>query len=140
MDGTKSKFLISILWVSFAVSTSAAMIIWFIEPGIIDQITTKNTMLTEELNELNKLFFAAWWILPLEHRLFLTHTVKYPLNKHANSILGIICAFSTVFYFFHHRANGWFTYANLLILVFMFCISTLITWYAWNLPRDDVRG
>ena len=135
MEALKCKIKISILWISFAVATSAAMIIWFIEPGILEQIMTTGQMLSEKLSAENIIFFALWWIVPLSMA-FLTQILTYSLNRWANFILGLIFALFTIYYFINHLIKGWFTVANLLILIFLFVVSILITWYGWNLPKE----
>jgi len=137
MEALKCKIKISILWISFAVTTSAAMIIWFIEPGILDQILTTGEMLSEKLSAGNIVFFALWWIVPLSMA-FLTQILKYSLNRWINVILGTIFALFTIYYFINHLINGWFTVANLLILIFLFVVTVLIAWYGWKLPKEDV--
>ena len=137
MEALKCKIKISILWISFAVATSAAMIIWFIEPGILEQIMTTGEMLSEKLSAENIIFFALWWIVPLSMA-FLTQTLKPSLNRWANLILGILFALFTIYYFINHLIKGWFTVANLLILIFLFVVSILITWYGWKLPKEEL--
>jgi hypothetical protein len=136
MEALKCKIKISILWISFAISTSAAMIIWFIEPGILEQIMTTGQMLSEKLSAENIVFFVLWWIVPLSMA-FLTQILKYSLNRWANLILGTTFALFTVYYFISHLITGWFTVANLLILIFLFVVTVLIAWYAWKLPEED---
>ena len=137
MEALKCKVKISILWISFAVATSAAMIIWFIEPGILEQIMTTGEMLSEKLSAENIIFFALWWIVPLSMA-FLTQIFKHTLNRWVNLILGILFALFTIYYFINHLIKGWFTVANLLILIFLFVVSILITWYGWKLPKEEL--
>ena len=137
MEALKCKIKISILWISFAISTSAALIIWLIEPGILEQIMTAKEMLSEKLSAGNIVFFALWWLIPLSMA-FLTQILKHSLNRWANLIVGIIFALFTVFYFISHLIKGWFTVANLLILIFLFVVSILIAWYGWKLPKEEV--
>jgi hypothetical protein len=137
MEALKCKIKISILWISFAVSTSAAMIIWFIEPGILEQIMTTGKMLSEKLSAGNIIFFALWWVVPLSMA-FLTQILKHSLNSWINLILGILFALFTIYYFISHLITGWFTVANLLILIFLFVVSILIAWYGWKLPKEEV--
>ena len=91
MEALKCKIKISVLWISFAVATSAAMILWFIEPGILEQIMTTGQMLSEKLSAENIIFFALWWIVPLSMA-FLTQILTYSLNCWANFVLGLIFA------------------------------------------------
>lgn len=137
MEALKYKMKISVLWILFAVSTSAAMIIWFIEPGIIEQIMTKREMITEKLSEGNIVFFALYWLIPLSMA-FLTQILKYSLNHWLNFVLGIIFALFTIYYFISHLIKGWFTVANFLILIFSFLVTVLIALYAWNLPKEEI--
>ena len=138
MEALKYKIKISLLWILFAVSTSAAMIIWLIEPGIIEQIMTTGEMVTEKLTEENIVFFALWWLIPLSMA-FLTQILKYSLNRWVNLIIGIVFALFTIYNFISHLIKGWFTVANLLILIFLFVVTVLIAWYAWKLPKEKVR-
>ena len=137
MEALKYKIKISILWISFAVATSAAMIIWFIEPGILEQIMTTGEMLSEKLSAGNIMFFALWWIVPLSMA-FLTQIFEHSLNRWANLILGILFALFTIYYFINHLIKGWFAIANLLILIFLFVVAVLIAWYGWKLPKEEV--
>ena len=135
MESLTYKIKISVLWISFAVSTSAAMIIWFIEPGIIKQIMTTGEMITEKLSEGNKIFFALYWLIPLSMAVF-TQILKYSLNRWLNFVLGIVFAIFTIYYFVSHLMKGWFTVANFLILFFSFVVTALIALYAWKLPKE----
>ena len=137
MEALKYKIKISILWISFAVATSAAMIIWFIEPGILEQIMTTGEMLSEKLSAGNIMFFTLWWIVPLSMA-FLTQIFEHSLNRWANLILGILFALFTIYYFINHLIKGWFAIANLLILIFLFVVAVLIAWYGWKLPKEEV--
>ena len=135
MESLTFKIKISILWISFAISTSAAMILWFVEPGIIKQIMTTGEMITEKLSEGNLVFFALYWLIPLSMA-FLTQILKYSLNRWLNFVLGLVFATFTIYYFISHLIQGWFTVANFLILIFSFVITVLIAWYSWKLPKE----
>ena len=65
---------------------------------------------------------------------FLTQIFEQSLNRWANLILGILFALFTIYYFINHLIKGWFTVANLLILIFLFVVAVLIAWYGWNPP------
>lgn len=134
MKALTVKLKISILWISFAVSASAAMIIWFIEPGILEQIMTTGEMVTEVLNKATMVLFAFYWIIPLSMA-FLTQVMKYNPNRWLNLSLSICFAFGNLFYFIYHLVKGWFAIANCLILLFSVVLAALITWHAWKLPK-----
>ena len=116
METLKYKIRISILWISFAVCSSAAMIIWFIEPGILEQIMMKGQMVRENLSTVNIIFFALWWLIPLT-MVFLTQILNYTLNRWLNTFLGIICSLVTIIYIISNILTGWFRIANFLILI-----------------------
>lgn len=94
-------------------------------------------MVTEKLSEGNIVFFSLWWLIPLSMA-FLTQILEYSSNRWVNLILGIFFAIFTIYSFISHLIKGWFTVANLLILIFLFVVSALIAWYAWNLPKEEV--
>jgi hypothetical protein len=137
MESLKYKIKISVLWISFAICASAAMIIWFIEPGILEQIRITGEMVREKLTQGNIIFFALWWLIPLSMAL-LTQILNYSLNRWVNIVLGIMCALMTIYYMISNLITGWFRIANFLILIFMFTVTALITYYAWILPEEEV--
>jgi len=138
MEFLQYKIRISILWISFAVCSSAAMIIWFIEPGILNQIMTTRMMANGKLNQGTIISFAFWWIIPLSMA-YMTHVLNYSLTRWLNIILGLVCSILILFYFFSNLIAGWFEVANCLILIFMFIITVLIAWHAWKSPKEDIR-
>jgi hypothetical protein len=135
MESLNFKLKISILWISFAVCASAAMIIWFIEPGILNQIMTTGEMVNGKLTEGTIVSFALWWLIPLSMA-FLTQILNHALNRWLNMILSVLCALVIIFYFISNLIAGWFKVANFLILLFMFVITVLIIGYAWKLPEE----
>ena len=135
MESLKCKIKISILWISFAVCSSAAMIIWFLEPGILEQIIKTGELVNGKLNEGTIVSFTLWWIIPLSMAL-LTQVLNFSLNRWLNIILGIICALIIILYFTGNLIAGWFKVANFLILLFMFVVSVLIAWYGWKIPKE----
>lgn len=135
MEALQSKIMISMLWISFAICASAAMIIWFIEPGILEQIMTTGEMANGKLTEGTIISFTLWWLIPIGMA-FLTQILDYSSNRWLNILLGIICALLLIFYFTSNLIAGWFKVANFLILIFMFAIAVLIGWYALKLPKE----
>ena len=135
MEALKCKIKISILWITFAVSSSAGLITWFIEPGILEQIMTKGELAGEKLNVMSLVFFLLWWFIPLSMA-FLTQVLKYSSNRWANLIVGIIFGLLTTYYFINLIINGWFLIPNLLILIFEFVVIALILKYTWRLHEE----
>ena len=137
MEALKCKIKISILWTSFAICASAAMIIWFIEPGILKQIMTTGEMAGGKLTEGTIISFTLWWLIPLIMA-FLTQILNYTLNRWLNMLLGVIFAVAIIFYFTSNLIAGWFKVANFLIIVFIFVITVLIAGHAWKLPKEEM--
>jgi hypothetical protein len=135
MNALKHKIKISILWMIFAVSASAAMITWFIEPGIMEQIIQKGELAGEKLNIMTLVFFSFWWLIPLSMA-FLTQVLKYSPNRRANLIVGLIFTLLTVYYLINLIISGWFLIPNLLILVFELIVTILIIKYTLELPEE----
>jgi hypothetical protein len=137
VEALQYKIRISILWISFAICSSAGMILWFIEPGILKQIMTTGEMAGGKLTEGTIISFTLWWLIPLIMS-FLTQTLNYLLNRWINIFLGIICALAIAFYLIRLLTSEWFNVANFLILIFIFVVSVLIALHAWKLPREEM--
>ena len=135
MEALKNKIKISLLWIAFAITASAGMITWFIEPGILENIMTQRELAGEQLNIMTIVFFLLWWFIPLSMA-FLTHILKYSTNRWANLIAGLIFGLFTTYYFINLILNGWFLIPNLLILVFDIIIIALILRYTWKLQEE----
>lgn len=135
MKALKHKIKISILWMIFAVSASAAMITWFIEPGVMEQIIQKGELAGEKLNIMTLVFFSFWWLIPLSMA-FLTQVLKYSPNRRANLIVGLIFTLLTAYYLINLIISGWFLIPNLLILVFELIVTILIIKYTLELPEE----
>jgi hypothetical protein len=69
---------------------------------------------------------------------FLTQLLRHSLNRWINLTLGTLFALFTIYYFISQLITGWFTIANLLILIFLFVVAVLIAWYGWKLPKEEV--
>ncbi len=148
MEALKYKIKISVLWIFFAVSTSGATICLFMEPGFIEKLMagvfrcqTHSIICTsvfgEKLSEGLIVLFALCWLIPLIMS-FLTHILKYSLNRWVNLILGIFFALLCIDGIISHLRMEWFPFSHLLFLISMFFIPLLIAWYAWKLPKEEV--
>jgi hypothetical protein len=136
MNPGKHKIKISLLWIIFAVSASAAMITWLVEPGIIENIISKRELASEKLTTGKLLLFAFWWLIPLSMA-FLTQVLTDTLNRRANLIAGITFALFTIYYFINLLLKSWLVIPNLLILIFSFIVTILIIWYSWHIEEKE---
>jgi hypothetical protein len=98
---------------------------------------TKGEMVSEKLSDVKVVFFALWWLIPLSMA-FLTLILYHSYNRYLNLILGLIFSLLTIYYFINNLLKGWFTVANLLILLFSFVFTVLIAFYALKLPEDEM--
>ena len=148
MEALKCKIKISVLWIFVAVSTSGATICLLMEQGFIEKLMTGvflcqthsiicTSLFGERLSEGLIVLFALWWLIPLIMS-FLTHILKYSLNRWVNIVLGLFFALLAIDGIVSHLLMGWFPFSHFLFLVFMFAVPILIAWYAWKLPKEEV--
>lgn len=148
MKALKCKIKISVLWTFFAVSMSGATLCLLMEPGFIEKLMagvfrcqTHSIMCTlvfgEKLSEGLIALFALSWFIPLIMS-FLTHILRYSLNRWSNLILGIFFALLMIDGIISHLRMEWFPFSHLLFLIVMFIVPVLIAWYAWKLPTEEV--
>ena len=148
MKALKCKIKISVLWTFFSVSMSGATLCLLMEPGFIEKLMagvfrcqTHSIMCTlvfgEKLSEGLIALFALSWFIPLIMS-FLTHILRYSLNRWSNLILGIFFALLMIDGIISHLRMEWFPFSHLLFLIVMFIVPVLIAWYAWKLPTEEV--
>lgn len=135
MEDLKYKIKISVLWIFFAVSMSAAMILTFIEPGVIENIMA-GELPGGKISEGMLVLFALFWLIPLIMA-FLTQILKHSVNRLVNLIIGIIFVLLEIYYIIYHINIGWLPFSHLLITIFMVVVPALIAWYAWKLPKEE---
>lgn len=84
---------ITVLWIFLAIGMSAAMILYIMGPGVIDDIIA-GEMEGMEISAGILMIFALFWLIPLIMA-YLTLVLKDTANRYANAILGL---FFGIFY------------------------------------------
>lgn len=133
MENLVWKMRITILWLFLAVSMSAAMILYIMAPGIIEEIIA-GEMEGMEISSGILMIFALFWIIPLIMA-FLTLVLRDKLNRYINAILGL---FFGVFYIIDisgHISRGEEFGGHALVGVVGIIAAFLIFWHAWKWPK-----
>ena len=131
VDTLTLKIRITVLWIFLAVSISAHSILWFMEPGAIQQIMT-GVVEGMPIGPEMLLFMAIFWWVPLVMA-FLSVTLKNSYNRWANLILGVVFTGLNIFHLIEHLMKP--SAAQLLIIGSTVVAAILIVWYAWKLPK-----
>lgn len=128
MEDVKIKF--AVLWLFVAVAMSANTILYFLVPGVIDEIRVGEIVGMQAGAELILAMAIAYYWVPLVMAV-LSLTLKNKANHRANIIVG---AFYVVFILFELIMNVTtvaYPYA-ILMDVSVFAVAALIMWYAWK--------
>lgn len=127
------KLRITVLWIFLAIAMSAAMILYIMGPGIINNIIA-GEMEGMEISAGVLMIFAIFWLIPLIMA-FLTLVLKDAINRYANAILGL---FFGVFYIVDisgHLSRGEEFGGHALVGVAGIIVAFLILWHAWKWPK-----
>lgn len=129
------KVRISLLWLFCAVAMSAAMVLSFMEPGVIEEMMSGEVE-GFQISAGFLLFMSLFWLIPLVMA-FLSLTLKDAANRWANIILGIVFAVFTIVDVIAHTMKGEPPVGHLLIVLSMIVVPALIAWHAWKWPTQE---
>jgi len=87
MENLDWRLRITVLWIFLAVSISAAMILYIMSPGIVEEIIN-GEMEGMEITSWIFIIFALFWLIPLIMA-FLTLVLKESINRWSNFIIGL---------------------------------------------------
>lgn len=124
------RIKLAFLWLFVAVAMSANTILYFVVPGVIDDIRVGKIVGMQAGAELILAMAIVYFWIPLVMAV-LSLTLKEKANHWANIIIG---AFYAVFILFELTMNVTtvaYPYA-ILMDVSVFAVAALITWYAWK--------
>ena len=134
MELLRWKARLSVLWVFMAVAMSAAMVLFFMTPGVIEEVMA-GEIEGMQISDGLLVFFALLWLIPLIMAV-LCLTLRDVLSRWTNFVLGIIFAI-----FWLADAIGDLTRGGLsgymLMGVSMIVVAALIAWQAWILPKQE---
>lgn len=123
------KIRIALLWVFMAVAMSAHSIVFFMEPGAIEEIEKM------QMGAGMLLFMALFWWVPLVMAV-LSLTLRDSANRWANMILGIVFTGLNIFHLIEHLAQP--SVHQILIIGSTVVVTALIFWYALKWPKQEV--
>ena len=132
MENILLKVRIEVLWIFLAVAMSASMILYFMEPGAIEEIMT-GIMEGLKINSGTIIFFSLFWLIPMAMA-FLSVTLQDIINRKINIILGIIFTIFYIVHLFMHLMRGELPLDHLIMCLLMILLPVLILWYALKWP------
>ena len=134
MEKLAFKIKITVLWLFYAVAMAAAMVLAFMEPGVIEEIMA-GEMGGMALSTAVTAFFALFWLIPLIMA-FLTLILTGSAIRWANIVLGIIFAVFDLVDVIGHLSRGEIG-GHMLMAVSLIVVPAVIAWYAWKWPVQE---
>ena len=132
MENLLLKVRIAVLWIFLAVAMSASMILYFMEPGAIEEVMT-GIMEGLNINSGTIIFFSLFWLIPMAMA-FLSVTLQDMINRKINIMLGIIFTIFYIVHLFMHLMKGELPLDHLIMCLLMILLPVLILWYALKWP------
>ena len=127
------KTRIAVLWIFMAVAMSAHSVLFFMEPGAVEEIMS-GVMEGVEMGPGMLLFMALFWWVPLVMA-FLSVTLKDSANRWTNVVLGAIFTLLNIWHLIEHIAKP--SPAQLLLIVSTVVVTALVIWYAAKWPKQE---
>jgi hypothetical protein len=128
------KIRISVLWIFLAVGMSAAMILYLMMPGAIEEIMA-GEMGGMRISDGLSIFFAIFWLIPLIMAV-LSLTLKASPNRWLNFVLAILFGLFYIFDVSGHLAAGEIG-GHLLMSIVGIVVAAFIAWFAWRWPKQQ---
>ena len=136
MEILRCKARLSVLWLTMAVGTAAAVFISLFTPGTIEDIMVCE-MEGMQISEGMMVFYAFFFIIPLVVAI-LCLTLSGSANRWLNFVLGIIWVLWFVFEIVDQATGGEVVFiATWLMIVAGLVISAFIAWFGWKLPKQE---
>jgi hypothetical protein len=130
MEKLALKIRLAVLWLFVAVAMSANTILYFVVPGVIDEIRTGKVVGMQATPELLLVMAITYFWVPLVMAV-LSLSLRDRGNRLANIVSGI---FYSVFILFELVMNiTTVAYPYLILMdISVIVVSALIAWYAWK--------
>ena len=136
MELLRCRTRLSVLWVFMAVGMSAYMFIYFMMPGVIEEMMA-GRMEGMELSDTLMTIYALYWLIPLVMAV-LCLTLNGSANRWMNFVLGIIWFLWLIVEVIEHATMGGTVYiATYLGLAAGIVIAAYIVYFAWKLPKGE---
>jgi uncharacterized membrane protein len=135
MENLALKTKLAVLWLFVAVTMSANTILYFIVPGVIDEIRAGEVVGMQAGPELLLVMAIMYYWVPLVMAV-LSLTLKDKANRWANIILGIFYAGFILFELIMNIRTVAYPYV-ILMDISAIVVAALIAWYAWKWSRQE---
>ncbi len=136
MEDLALKIRFAVLWLFVAVTLSVNTMLYFIVPGVIDEIRAGEVVGMQATPELLLVMAIMYYWVPLVMAV-LSLTLKDKANRWANIILGIFYAGFILFELTMNITTVAYPYL-ILMDTSVIVASALIAWYAWKWPKQEV--
>lgn len=136
MEDLALKIRFAVLWLFVAVTLSVNTMLYFIVPGVIDEIRAGEVVGMKATPELLLVMAIMYYWVPLVMAV-LSLTLKHKANRWANVILGIFYAGFILFELTMNITTVAYPYL-ILMDTSVIVASALIAWYAWKWPKQKV--
>jgi len=130
MENLALKIRLAVLWLFVAVTMSANTILYFIVPGVIDEIRAGEVVNMQTGQGLLLVMAIMYFWVPLIMAV-LSLTLKDKTNRWANIILGIFYAGFILFELIMNITTVAYPYV-ILMDTSAIVAAALIAWYAWK--------
>ena len=124
------KTRLAVLWLFVAVTMSANTILYFLVPGVIDEISAGEVVGMQAGPELLLVMAIMYFWVPLVMAV-LSLTLKDKVTRWANITLGVFYAGFIFFELVMNVTTVAYPYV-MLMDISAIVVSALIVWYAWK--------
>ena len=134
MEELTLKVKIAVLWIFMAVGMSAAMLLFLMAPGTIEEVIA-GEMGGMKISEGVLFMFSVLWLVPLAMA-FASVTLKRASSRVLNIALGLFFAVFYVVDLSSHLIKGDQFLTNVVLSVVMVVVAVRIFLYALKWPRE----
>jgi len=134
MENLALKMKFAVLWLFVAVTMSANTVLYFIVPGVIDEIRAGEVVGMQAGPELLLVMAITYFWVPLVMAV-LSLTLKDKVNRWANITLGIFYAGFILFELTMNITTVAYPYV-ILMDISAIVVAALIAWYAWKWSKQ----
>jgi hypothetical protein len=135
MEKLALKIRLAVLWLFVAVTMSANTILYFIVPGVIDEIKAGEVVGMQVGPELLLVMAVTYFWVPLVMAV-LSLTLKDKANRWANIVLGIFYAGFFLFELIMNIITVAYSYV-ILMDTSAIVVAALIAWYTYKWPGQE---
>jgi len=130
MENLFLKIKLAVLWLFVAVTMSANTTLYFVVPGVIDEIRAGEIVGMQVEPELLLVMAITYFWVPLVMAV-MSLTLKDKVNRWANIILGVFYAGFILFELIMNITTVAYPYV-ILMDISAIVVAALIAWYAWK--------